>query len=334
MKPSEKLARCTFDNNIPLMCVFELTQNCNLKCKHCYISRSNFNQPAALSTIQIKKILKQLAKAGSLHLVFTGGEIFLRPDIIELCSIARKLQFDLRIFTNGTLIDDEKAYKLSQMNLSGIEISLYGKEKTHDFITGVPGSYKKTLNAVKLLNKFKLPLTVKCPLMKLNFKDYKWIKRFAAKHKINYRFDAVIAPKDSGDKSILKYRLNDFQLKKVLKNHKFSKTMLDKNRQIADLSCSAGHNLICIGSDGTVYPCLQLRLPLGNIKKTNLSKIWSKFNQKLTKYRQISFSDLSKCCKCVYSVICQRCPGLALLEDGDLLSASKISCKIAKIQCV
>ena len=93
---------------------------------------------------------------------------------MELCTFARKLKFDLRLFTNGTLIDEKIAKKIASLCLSGIEISLYGTQRTHDLITNKPGSFKRVMETIKILKDNKIPITIKCPVMKPNFKDIKW----------------------------------------------------------------------------------------------------------------------------------------------------------------
>ncbi|MCB4790944.1 MAG: radical SAM protein [Elusimicrobia bacterium] len=371
MKPQVNLFNITYEKKIPLSCIFELTRKCNLNCVHCYLDKSAGKEQ--LSTARVKNILRQLKKAGTLYLVFTGGEPFLRGDLLELCRYARGLKFDLRIFTNGVLLTDKIADDLSSLNLSGVELSLYGKRKVHDNITKVKGSFDKTLNAINILKKHRIPVTIKCPLIKINFSEYSWLITFAKKHKINLKIDPTIAPKNNGDKSILKYRLSISQLRQLYKDAYFNKlektgntnpatwnppssdeggmrshsslegdrfksrhsgtasaggvaTGLNKN----SLLCSAGHNLCAIDHAGNVYPCLQFLVKTGNLMTKSFDKIWGIENKKLTKIRNTKIT-VKKCMSCILQTHCQRCPGLALLEDGDLYGPSKIACKIAKI---
>src|SRR3989339_1369704 len=118
-KPSDALFQITRARDIPLLCTFEVTRSCNLRCRHCYlapVTRARTN--GELTTAEIKKTLRALAAAGTLMLTFTGGELFLRKDIIELCRFARSLSFDLRLFTNATLITESHARALSALSLS------------------------------------------------------------------------------------------------------------------------------------------------------------------------------------------------------------------------
>jgi len=337
----EELFEITYKKNIPLITVFELTNRCNLKCRHCYLPKNDKCSGSELTTEEIKRILSQLKRAGCLHLVLTGGEVFLRDDILDICKYAHKLNFDFRIFSNGNLITEKITRQLAESGISGVEISFYGRESVHDKITGVRGSFEKSINAVNLLKRYKIKVTIKCLLMKSNFNDYPWLIRYARNNGVSYRFDPTVAPKNNGDKSILKHRLSNQQLKRVFGDKDLVGNVSFEDRKGGgfsdwsnDLFCSGGHNSCGIDSYGNVYPCLQLLIPLGNLRDKTFSKIWHPGNgSKLTQLRKFKQDDLQVCNKCTYAENCRRCPGLALLEDGNLLGPSSLSCKMVKVQC-
>jgi radical SAM protein with 4Fe4S-binding SPASM domain len=102
-------------------------------------------------------------------------------------------------------------------------------------------------------------------------------------------------------------------------------------KQLPDLSCSAGENLVAIGADGAVYPCLQLLSPIGNLVKQRFSDVWSRRNNAFAAIRAAAFGHLSECTNCADAMLCQRCPGLALLEEGSISAPSRIACTIAKL---
>lgn len=327
MKPHLKLFELSRNANIPLVTTLELTRRCNLACAHCYLDDKTDKAP--LTTAQVKKLLRELATAGCLYLVFTGGEIFLRPDIIGLCAYARKLNFDLRLFTNATLLTPTLARALARLNLSGIEVSVYGSAAVHDGVTGVAGSYRRTLASLERLHRAGIPLAIKMPLMKGNFSEIARVRRVARSLGAPLRLDPVIAPSNSGDTRILRHRIGREELSAIF--HRIEQPTTPVSTGDA-LMCSAGRNLAAISADGTVYPCLQLLLPLGNIKRSTLSTIWSGKNPALKKYRSITDKDIDTCKACPKIAFCQRCPGLALLEDGSLTGPSRICCEIAEIQ--
>ena len=328
MDSSQKLFENTRLKNIPLICTFELTQNCNQRCVHCYLGKNK--RPDALSTRRVKQILVQLARAGTLYLTFTGGEILLREDIIELCAAARKLAFDLRLFTNGTLLTEKMARELAALNVTALEISIYGRKSTHDSITRVPGSFDKSIAAIRLARRHGMAVTLKSPMMKNNFPDYRYLKSLAGRLGAALKIDPVIVPANDGGTAVLRHRLPDVKLKSLLASGRNLAETRHATETGDSLLCSAGRNLAAVTCDGTLYPCLQLPLALGNLQKTSFARLWR--SAAATRYRQITDADLDECFSCKLSAFCQRCPGLALIENGSLLGPSKTSCKIAQIR--
>jgi radical SAM protein with 4Fe4S-binding SPASM domain len=143
------------------------------------------------------------------------------------------------------------------------------------------------------------------------------------------KLDPILSPRDDGRRDILRYRLSTEQLQKLYADKSFFTKPVVPDEP--DLSCSAARNLIAIGCDGTVYPCLQLLLPLGNLHDKSLSAVWSNGNVLLRRYRAITTARIAGCDRCRISRLCQRCPGMALVEDGDLRGPSRIACQIASI---
>src|ERR1700754_5187378 len=87
--------------NVPLSVQVDLTYRCNERCVHCYLDHHDYGE---MPTHEVKNILDQLAEAGALFLTFSGGEIFLRPDLFELITYGRGLNFDVSLKTNPLLI--------------------------------------------------------------------------------------------------------------------------------------------------------------------------------------------------------------------------------------
>lgn len=70
-----------YEQRKPVTCIIELLTQCNLKCKHCYIPE---NSQYYLDKETVFDILSQLRDLGVLTVYFTGGEIFLRKDLLEI----------------------------------------------------------------------------------------------------------------------------------------------------------------------------------------------------------------------------------------------------------
>src|SRR3989442_1895597 len=101
---TEWLSQKTEALHIPLSVHVDLTMRCNERCVHCY--RLIERRPE-LTTDEVKALLADLARAGTLYLTFSGGEIFLRKELFELCQHARRLHFALRRKSNALPVTPE-----------------------------------------------------------------------------------------------------------------------------------------------------------------------------------------------------------------------------------
>jgi radical SAM protein with 4Fe4S-binding SPASM domain len=145
--------------NRPIQFTFFLTRRCNAKCPFCfYISKKD--QPLSslneLSLAEIEKLAPQLGKL--LWLAFSGGEIFLRSDLVEITQLFYRINQPAIILlpTNGLL--QETIYLAVETILQEcpkssivVKLSLDGPEQIHDELRGVPGAYQKTLKTCEAL---------------------------------------------------------------------------------------------------------------------------------------------------------------------------------------
>lgn len=317
------LSEYTIKRKIPIYAFFELTRHCNLQCVHCYISKEKRQE---LSLNQIKEAISQLRKANSLILNFSGGEVFTRKDFFDIAWHAKNAGFAVKIFTNGTLISKAVASEIARLRPLRVEISIFSiRPNIHDGITGILGSFEKSLNALELLHKRHIPLRIKSPLLRQNVSGYKEIIKLAERLNAKYQFDPIIMPKTNGARPPLGLRAGKEELFNVLND---TKANIGKDR--SNIPCSAGHNSCAISCYGDVFPCIILPISLGNLKRNSFSEIWHN-SYKLKKLRDIRLKDLTICYACRLLPYCNRCPGLAYLEDRDILAAPKRACEIAEI---
>jgi radical SAM protein with 4Fe4S-binding SPASM domain len=328
--PYETIVNKTIDKYIPFKADWEITYRCNLRCVHCY-QTGPASQPE-LTTEQCCDCLDQLAESGCLYLTFTGGEVLLRRDFFKIAGHARKKGFAIRIFTNGTLIDEDIADKIKSLNPLSVEISLYAaKALVHESITGVRGSFAKTVNAFLLLKKRRVNAVVKTTFMKPNAEEFDGLQEFARKIDAPFTFSFTVIPKLDGSKEVTKLRLSEERLKEMFSPRDWLVDEITAGGvRVFEPLCSAGFNSLYISPYGEIFPCVTLREQCGNIKEAKLKAIWeSGFIQKL---RNISIKDLSECSGCSISYYCDRCAGLALLEDGDLFGPSRNDCTLARVR--
>lgn len=330
----------SWEHFIPFNATFELTYRCNEKCIHCYIEQSSepsLPQAEELSTDEIKRVLEELAELKTLQITFTGGEIFLRRDIKEILQFARALKFNINISTNGILIDEPMADFLKEKVIPWeIGISIYGsRPEIHDAITGIKGSFEKSINAVRLIRQRKMRVKFKTVLMSLNIDDYFNIKKLSDDMDVKMLIDFNITPKLNGDLSPLDLRISDQQIQDFIFDQGIGldiyKMDLERYNKETELKkngylCKGGNNFLNITPFGEITPCVQWYYVLGNIRDNSLHDIWN-YSERIKLLREMKIKDIKECRECEYLAYCNRCPGTAQLIDGDCFGISTLSCK-------
>src|SRR5439155_25877533 len=128
---------------VPINVHLDVTYRCNERCVHCYLDHDDHGE---LNTIEIKDILDQLADAGVFFLTFSGGEVFMRRDFLELVAYARQLQFNVKVKTNAVMIREYEAQRLQALGVEQIQLSVYShRPEIHAAITKLPGSLSEPL---------------------------------------------------------------------------------------------------------------------------------------------------------------------------------------------
>jgi AdoMet-dependent heme synthase len=347
----DRLISRTVRKHQPLSVHFDLTYRCNERCVHCYLDHDDHGE---LTTAECLAVMEELARAGTLFLTFSGGEIFLRLDLYEILAEARRLHFDVSLKTNALLVTQERAVRLREFGVRRVQISVYSDiPEVHDAITKVPGSLQRTLAAIPLLLEHGLQVKLACPLMQENLLAYRGVMALAEKIGIPYVLDLTITPMMDGTKGPLAHRIPVSSLLPVMQDPTLhackpqpsaeaTRAMLSYPAAIGsavssgiesaaydDLPCSAGHNSCYISPYGDVFPCVQLPQAAGNLRRERFSDIWYHAPQ-LEGLRGIRESQLPVCSRCEIRSYCERCPGLALMEGGDLLGAYERACELAE----
>jgi 12,18-didecarboxysiroheme deacetylase len=129
--------------------VWNITQQCNLKCVHCYAHAKSVPVYNELSTSDGIKLIDDLAQFGAPVLLFSGGEPLMRKDLPELAGYAVSKGMRAVVSTNGTLITKNVAKILKDIGLSYVGISLDGMEEINDRFRGVKGAFNSALDGIK-----------------------------------------------------------------------------------------------------------------------------------------------------------------------------------------
>ena len=329
----ERLYQSYYNNKVPLIVVFELTKRCVNRCIHCYLPETHQKKlyEKELSFNEIKRALDEMRELGVIFLNLTGGEPVLRDDIEKIIKKAVSNNFYVKLFTS--LNFDHRIFeRLYDIGLREIDVSLYGKRDTHNFVCR-SDCFDRVIENIKRLKEKGYKINIKTPLMNLNLDDIEWVYKFSKKYKCGFFIDPVITPLNDGDGLTLKY-LVDFNLafNKINKFMKFSKSRYKSSQDNYRYFCGALRTIIGIDCYGKVFPCLAFPFEVGDIKEKSLKEIfYSNYSEAL---RKIIEEEPLRCRLCRYKDFCSRCVGLSWVYKKDFEYTYKQFCKIAKIFCL
>ena len=318
-------------HGVPLSVHIDVTYRCNERCGHCYLDHDDHGE---MTTSEIKEILDQLAVAGTFFLTFSGGEVFLRRDFLELVAYARTRLFNVKVKTNAVMIRELEARELRRLGVEQVQISVYShRPEVHDAITRLPGSLNRTIRAIRFLKAQGIKVTIANVLMKDNFADYKGTQALALELGVHYTLDPTVTPKMDGDRSVLGLRVAGESLPDVFHDASLVGNVEEycapppaPGEDILDgYPCSAGHTSCYITPYAEVFPCVQFPIVCGNLRQQSFESIWQNAPQ-FHQVRAIRARDLTTCSGCSHVGTCSRCPGLAYLE-GDMRGPSTADCE-------
>jgi radical SAM protein with 4Fe4S-binding SPASM domain len=316
--------------NIPLSALVELTGRCNLDCAHCYLDIAH--PPREMTTAQLIHVIDELHRAGTLFLTLTGGEIFLRPDTLEIAAHARRRGMALRLFTNATRITRELAREIARIAPLAVEVSIYGTHAAaHDTVTKRRSTLRRTLRGVVRLKKAGVRVGLKAPLMSTVAGEVDRLLKMADRLGAPMVFDPFVTPRHDGDGTPLVTRADGELLAEALRHPRLGLVGAPLPRPLApdQVPCALARRTVKVSPTGDVYPCPTYPTAIGNLLSTPFAKLWAG-GELLDRLRALRVSDLEGDCHgCNQSGYCSRCTAVALLEHGRELGPSRESCRVA-----
>ena len=241
----------------------EITNCCNMKCKHCMNKSNDKDINKGFSREDILKLIEELHENKTEKIYISGGEPLLYPYIDEVIMYANSLGMKVTLATNG--LEIPKHIDAIKKGVELVSISLDGIGETHDKFRGIQGAYDNCIKVFKLLKENNVKTKISAMIWKENVEELEDMIILAKTYgvsKINFAFlipegraksdDTIKVPDnrhgeifDKMEKLISKYAKDDFEIR-------FRRTnMLDKN----SLDCPGGKNLIHIDVNGKVSPC-------------------------------------------------------------------------------
>lgn len=157
----------------PFLAIWEVTQSCDLACKHCRAAAQPLAHPDQLTNAEAKALIDQIAGLHVPIFVLTGGDPLKRADVFELIRYAAAKGVHVALTPSATpLLTREAVFKLKAAGLVRLGISLDGSTpEIHDAFRGVPGTWARTLQAIAWANEAGIPIQVHTTISRHNAHD-------------------------------------------------------------------------------------------------------------------------------------------------------------------
>ena len=299
--------------------IWNFTNRCNLACHHCY-SYADPNSEDFLSTDFILGSIPELKKAGIRFVIFSGGEPLIRRDIFEIAHAMREQGIVTYLSTNGLYVSEKNVDRIID-TFNYIGISIDGIEEIHDRFRGLQGAYRKSLDAIALIQKhggnagirftiteetkgsfydiFDLAETIGVDKIYISHLVYSGrglenlkidISKEERREFVEFIIDKAFEYYDSGRK--IDIVTGNMEMDAILFLKKFSKRYPElREEMIRRLrnwgGNSAGRKLVNIDWMGNVKPDPFFPFKLGNMTERAFSEIWlDEKNKMLTKLRE------------------------------------------------
>ncbi len=265
----------------------------------------------------------------------TGGEPFLHQDIFKILEEIKRKEFDIYILSNGTLIDKERAKRLLDLAVKGVQVSIEGPENVHESIRG-KGSFYSSLEGIQNLLEAGIKVTLNVTLSEINadyFMDIVALSSSLGVHGLGFSrlvpsgrgkrlFNKVISKERAKEIYEKMYSLNINGLEITTGDPVASQMTIHSNENdpgsVPKGGCAAGISGLTLLPDGTIMPCRRLNVPIGNVRKDSLREVWVS-SEVLQQLRNKEIYK-GKCGICRRWATCRGCRAIAYAHSGDLLT--------------
>ncbi len=317
--------------------IWNFTNRCNLLCHHCY-SKADAKERDTLSLEEIENTIPKLKKAGINFVIFSGGEPLLRKDIFDIARLMKENKIMTYLSTNGLYINEHNVEKIIK-TFNYIGISIDGIKEIHDYFRGQKGSYKKAIDAIKLIQNHNGNAGIRFTLTKETQNSFYKIFDLCEELEVNKLYISHLVYSGRGEENLnidiskeqrreyvkfiidkaFEYYKNGKDVDLVTGNMEMDAVMLLKRfekeypNKVEILKeklkkwkgNSAGVRLGNMDWLGNVKPDPFFPFTIGNYLEEPFDEIWtSQKNELLNKLRQSPRVLSGKCQKCKYLDIC------------------------------
>lgn len=334
----------------PLMLYYEVTQACDLVCKHCRASAQPSAHPEELSSDEARALIREASLFPKKpNIVFTGGDPLKRPDIFDLIAFAKECGLNVALTPSATPLATPSALKRAKdAGVTALGVSLDGADAaTHDAFRGWQGSFDRTMEILAAGRDLGFYLQVNTTITKRNVGQVEAMAELLNDQGIHMwsvfflvpvgrgAFEQRIAPEEY--EQVFKILWEQAQTRpyaiKTTEAPHYRRFVLEELRHLPEekvspravqlakrltLGVGDGKGIMFVGHTGEIYPAGFLPIQCGRFPKDSIVKTY----QEHEVFRALRNPNLlgGKCGVCRYRYVCGGSRARSYAVTGDYLA--------------
>ncbi|MFZ5929236.1 MAG: TIGR04053 family radical SAM/SPASM domain-containing protein [Acidobacteriota bacterium] len=331
----------------PFLVIWEVTQACDLACRHCRASAQPERHPAELSREEGYALIRQIREFGDPLLVFTGGDPLKRADLFELLEASVGAELRTTITPSATpLLTAEAVRRFREAGVARMAVSLDGADAAqHDGFRGVEGSFRITLEALRAARDCGLETQVNTTVTRRNLDSLDRIAALVrdAEARLWSVFFLVLTGRAQLEDDLSAeeyeqvfqhlYRISltaPFDIKTTEAQH-YRRYVAQQRKAggaapggkakgaiARQAGINDGKGLLFISHTGEIYPSGFLEISAGNVRSVSLAEAYR--NSRLFRVLRNGDALGGKCGVCEYRNLCGGSRSRAWAITGDFLA--------------
>lgn len=325
----------SFHSKTPFHMVWLATNLCNARCAHCS-SNSTRRSLDELSTGEACDLMDQFADFGVVDLAISGGEPLLRSDLFDIIDHAISRGLSVGIGSNGSNLTEQKAQRILESGINRFQVSLDGFASAHNQLRRWNGLFDRVIHTINVAKNVGLKVQVCCTINCLNWQTLGAFTEFVATLKVGRLNFSRYVPTGRGTDSLdltpqqwrsvihlCQQLKEDYKGKLDIVSHLAQQILVDN--EISDMpgfiGCQAGIGQGAVTANGTVFPCVLLPIPLGNIREQPFRMIWQ--TSPILEALRSRDNLMGSCSTCRVRERCGGCRAVAFAKTGNYLSSDE-----------
>ncbi len=295
---------------VPEVAVLELTHNCPLKCKHCYLDAGI---GPSMDRLKLLELINTFSEYGVQCIQLTGGEPFLYPFIEEIIDLLILENIKIQITTSGFIFNEKVSRILDKISNRGslVQISIDGLENSHNKIRGNDKAYEKALYFLNECSLRKITTVAATCVVSQEFEEIELLtiklkKMGVSLHRIGRISDQGRAKSNNISSQMSGDLLNNLidTLKNKYNDDSYRIGGFEDIDCEKEYNCGAGYNLINISPTFKISPCPMMNICIGNLAEEDFESVIRRNSSVFVNLRR-PFDDICKGCEREYD--CKNC---------------------------